>query len=74
MVEDRETYTMTEAARLLGVCRATIRRYVDRGYLQAERLPSGRRRIKARSLLDLKLQMQQEGKAHDEGTGGGPAE
>ncbi len=34
-----------EAARLLGVSLTTISRYVDAGQLQAQRLPSGQRRI-----------------------------
>jgi excisionase family DNA binding protein len=38
------TMTIREAARRLGVHENTVRRYVDRGLIRAERLPSGVRR------------------------------
>jgi excisionase family DNA binding protein len=45
-----ETITVREAARLLGVHENTVRRYVDRGLIPAERLPTGVRRIKRNGL------------------------
>lgn len=42
-----------EAARLLGVSLTTISRYVDAGQLQAQRLPSGQRRILRASVEQL---------------------
>ncbi len=38
--------TIREAAQRLGVHENTVRRYVDRGLLKADRLPSGVRRIR----------------------------
>lgn len=36
---------MSEAAELLGVCPATVRRYVERGRLECFRGPGGKRRF-----------------------------
>ncbi len=41
-----EWITTGEAAKLLGVSRATIVRYVNAGILEARTLPSGNRRIR----------------------------
>ncbi len=43
-----------EAAKLLGVSLTTISRYVDQGLLEAQRLPSGQRRISRRSVEELR--------------------
>lgn len=47
----RESVATGEAARRLGVAPATIQRWVDGGFLQAERTPGGHRRI---SLAELR--------------------
>lgn len=53
-MENRETVTLTEAARLLGVSRATVGRYLKKGILTPVRLPSGHRRV-LRASLDKEL-------------------
>lgn len=42
-----------EAARLVGVSRSTIDRYINEGKLQAKRLPSGHRRVRREDALRL---------------------
>jgi excisionase family DNA binding protein len=47
------TITIRETARRLGVHENTVRRYVDRGLLRAERLPSGVRRVRLEDVARL---------------------
>ncbi len=51
MVE--EAITTTEAARMLGVSRWTVVRYIREGRLRAFRLPSGRLRLHRKDVDDL---------------------
>lgn len=53
MEDGDELLTVGEAARLVGVSRSTIDRYVNEGKLVARRLPSGHRRIRRQDALAL---------------------
>ena len=44
------SFTVGEAAELLGVSPDTVRRWIDGGHLQAARTPGGRRRIDGQAL------------------------
>jgi excisionase family DNA binding protein len=43
--------TLEEAARLLGVCPTTVRRYTNRGWLSHHRTPGGQRRFRLSGLV-----------------------
>lgn len=45
-----DTVRLAEAATLLGVSRPTVRRWVDRGLLEAWTTPTGERRIYVESI------------------------
>jgi molybdopterin-binding protein len=47
------SFTVTQAADLLGVSPDTVRRWVDRGQLGGARSPNGRRRIDGRTLAQF---------------------
>lgn len=45
--------TLAEAAKVLEVCPATVRRYADKGVLSHHRTPGNQRRFKLRDVLDF---------------------
>ena len=45
---------MSEACKRLGVCRETMRSYLNAGYIQGRKLPGGHWRIDADSLESFK--------------------
>jgi molybdopterin-binding protein len=47
------SFTVTQAAELLGVSPDTVRRWVDGGQLSGARSPNGRRRIDGRNLAEF---------------------
>jgi len=50
------SFTVGEAAELLGVSPDTVRRWVDSGQLSAARTPGGRRRIDGKALAKLSIE------------------
>ncbi len=54
-----EWLSVGEVARLVGVSRSTVDRYINEGKLPAKRLPSGHRRVRRQDALKLLGEMEQ---------------
>jgi excisionase family DNA binding protein len=57
-MNDGRTLSPRQAAELLGVSAATVRRYADAGVLRAAKLPSGYRRFELRDVVVLAAKIQ----------------
>lgn len=57
--------TPTEAAEIFVVSRKTILSWIKKGYLRAERLPSGRYRIPSGEILKLQKDIKEGGNCDD---------
>ncbi len=56
----RATMPLVEAGRLLGLHALTVSRYIDQGYLEGQRMPSGFRRVYRDSVITLWQQLHPE--------------
>lgn len=54
-----EWLSVGEVARLVGVSRSTVDRYINEGKLPAKRLPSGHRRVRRQDALKLLGELEQ---------------
>ena len=64
MGRERERLNVSQAARALGIAPNTVRAWTDRGWLRAERLPSGHRRYNPAEIEAMLKRMEE---AADEG-------
>ena len=59
---DNPEVTLEEAALLLNLCRATVRRYADAGLLPSHRTPGGQRRFHFRDIVKMMTDKQRQKK------------
>jgi putative resolvase len=60
--EDIRLFTISQAAKQIGVSVATLRRWADKGLIPVTKLPSGYRRFSEEQLAEIKRRMVTEAK------------
>lgn len=61
--QTRRTVGVSDAAAYLGVNRRTVQRYLEKGWLPCERLPSGYRRIPRVAVITFRQQAEDRAQA-----------